>query len=78
MHQDGEIVTNTRHDDELDPQYEKILNSMGHELISIDALIERSGLEVGEVSSILLILELNNQVTHHGNGIYIRRNFIKL
>lgn len=78
LHQDGEIVANTHHDDELDPQHEKILDSMGHEPISIDTLIERSGLEVGEVSSILLILELNNRVTHHGNGLYIRRNFIKL
>jgi DNA processing protein len=76
LHQDGERVANTPHDGELDPLHEKILNSMGHEPISIDSLIERSGLEVGEVSSILLILELNNQVIHHGNGIYIRRNIV--
>jgi len=55
-----------------DPQHEKILNCMGTEPISIDSIIERSGLAVEEVSSILLILELNNQVTQHGNGIYVR------
>ena len=60
----------------LDPQHEKILESMGHEPISIDALIERSGLGVEVVSSILLILELNNQVSHHGSGIYLRCNNI--
>ena len=58
----------------LDPQHEKILQSMGYEPISIDSLIEQSGLAVDVVSSILLILELNNQVTHHGNGIYARRH----
>ena len=58
----------------LDPQHEKIMNCMGLEPVSIDELIERSGLAVEEVSSILLILELNNQVSHHGNGVYVRRN----
>ena len=71
---DHEIVTNNKQKSPLDPEHENILNSMGHEPISIDTLIERSGLEVGVVSSILLILELNNQVSHHGNGIYMRRN----
>ncbi len=70
------IAVNTQNTLPLDPQHEKILNSMGHEPISIDTLIERCGLEVGEVSSILLILELNNQVAHHGNGIYMRCNDI--
>lgn len=60
--------------EELDPQHKKVLESMGHEPISVDAIIENCGLKVEEVSSILLILELNNHITHHGNGIYIRRN----
>ena len=71
-----EYASDNKQDSVLDPQHEKILESMGHEPISIDALIERSGLEVEVVSSILLILELNNQVSHHGNGIYIRCNNI--
>lgn len=57
---------------DFDPQHEKILNCMGTEPVSIDSIIEQSGLPVEVVSSILLILELNNQVTQHGNGIYIR------
>ena len=56
----------------LDPQHEKILSCMDAEPVSIDTIIQRSGLAVEVVSSILLILELNNQVIHHGNGIYIR------
>jgi len=69
-----EFVSDDKQDSALDPQHEKILESMGHDPISIDALIERSGLGVEVVSSILLILELNNQVSHHGNGIYLRCN----
>jgi DNA processing protein len=68
------LVANCEQENVLDPQHEKILNSMGHEPISIDTLIERSGLGVEVVSSILLILELNDQVSHHGNSIYMRRN----
>ena len=56
----------------LDPQHAKILNCMGVESMSIDEIIEHSGLAAEVVSSILLILELNNHVIHHGNGIYVR------
>jgi len=70
-----QVVTNTEAvQNKLDPQHEKILNSMGHEPIGIDSLIENSGLEAEVVASILLILELNDQVSHQGNGIYLRRN----
>ena len=55
-----------------DPEHAKLLDSMGYEPISIDNLIERSGLDVKVVSSILLILELNGQVSHNGNGVYVR------
>ena len=65
---------NTNETESLDPQHEKILENMGFEPISIDTLIDRSGLAADIVSSILLILELNNQVSHHGNGIYMRRH----
>ena len=59
-----------------DPEHEKILNSMGHEPVSVDTLVGRSGLEASVVSSILLILELNGQVSHNGNSIYVRTHQI--
>ena len=55
-----------------DPEHKKVLDSMGYEPINIDSLINHSGLGVEVVSSILLILELNGQVTHNGNGVYVR------
>ncbi len=58
----------------IDPQHEIVLNSMGADPTSIDSIVERSALPVDVVSSILLILELNNQVIHHGNGIYVQCN----
>ena len=56
----------------IDPQHQKILSCMEFEPISTDEIVERSGLAVEVVSSILLILELNNKVLHQGNGIYVR------
>jgi DNA processing protein len=66
------VAENSKVIELLDPQHEKVLESMGFEPISIDTLIKQSGLAVDVVSSILLILELNDQVTHHGNGVYMR------
>jgi len=73
LHTTATTEEKTKQTESLDPQHEKILNSMGFEPISIDSLIDHSGLAVDVVSSILLILELNDQVIHHGNGIYLRR-----
>jgi DNA processing protein len=67
-------LSGAKQEEILDPQHKIVLESMGFEPIGVDAIIEHSGLKVEVVSSILLILELNNQITHHGNGIYVRRN----
>ncbi len=57
---------------ERDPEHEKILTCMGYEPISIDTIMESSGLNVEVISSMLLILELDGEVVHNGNGIYMR------
>ena len=64
--------SNSNTNEDLDPTHEKILNCMGYEPISINNLIQLSGLEAEAVSSILLILELNGYVSNNGNGIYVR------
>ncbi len=71
-HMDGNQVASSTTNHKQDPEHKKILDSMGYEPISIDNLIDRSGLDAEVVSSILLILELNGQVTHNGNGMYVR------
>ena len=45
---------------------------MGYEPISIDILTKRIGLKPNVISSILLILELNGEISHDANGHYIR------
>ena len=66
------LIDNGSNKDGLDPMHEKLLNCMGYEPISIDNLIQSSGIEVEAVSSILLILELKGYVSHNGNGVYVR------
>ena len=55
-----------------DPAHQRVLESMEFAPVSIDTLIERCGLDLQAVSSILLILELNGQVLRTGHGMYAR------
>jgi DNA processing protein len=57
---------------EWDEDYQNVLNAMGFEPISIDAVIVQTGLTAEEVSSILLMLELQGHITSSGGGSYTR------
>jgi len=57
----------------LDSEYEHILGLMGWDPIAIDTLITRSGLTAEEVSSMLLILELEGRVEPLTGGCYVQR-----
>lgn len=56
----------------LDKEYEMLLDALGFEPSSIDALVERSGLQSESVASMLLILELEGRVAPHPGGRYSR------
>jgi DNA processing protein len=56
-----------------DPEYRKVLDSLGFEPRSITDLIERSGLTTAELSSMLLVLELEGFVEALPGGRYSRR-----
>ena len=56
----------------LDKDYEMLLDALGFEPSSIDALAERSGLKSESVASMLLILELEGRVAPHPGGRYGR------
>ncbi len=66
-------TNSTQFDDniELDSSYQTLLNHMEFEPIGIDELVERSALNASEISSMLLILELQGQVISQ-NGLYSR------
>jgi len=57
---------------ELDRDYLHLIEIMGFDEISIDQLVENSGLTPAEVSSMLLQLEMGGQVAASHGGYYIR------
>lgn len=55
-----------------DPEYTLLLDALGHDPVSLDQLSQRTGLTAGELSSMLLILELEGEVTPGHGGRYTR------
>jgi DNA processing protein len=53
-----------------DAEYVKLRSELGYDPVSIDDLVQRSGLTIGEVSSMLLILELDGMVEKLPGGRY--------
>ena len=61
-------------DESLDHDYKLLLDNIGYESISIDYLIEQTGLTADAVSSMLLILELKGLVKSCPGGFYTKFN----
>ena len=59
-----------------DADYARLLDALGHEALSIDALAGRTGLGAPALSSMLLLLELEGEVAAEGGGLYIRRQAV--
>ncbi len=57
---------------ELDEDYKNILTYVQSQPISVDTLVELSGLTAAAVSSMLLILELRGLVASQSGGLYVR------
>ncbi len=57
---------------EDDAAYRKLLHTIGHDPVSMDELVAQSGLTIEEVSSMLLILELDGSVEKLPGGRYAR------
>jgi DNA processing protein len=57
---------------EDDAEYRKLRQAIGYDPVSMDELVERSGLTIEEVSSMLLILELDGSVEKLPGGRYAR------
>jgi DNA processing protein len=56
----------------LDKAYEMLLDALGFEPVSINWLVERTGVPSATLSSMLLILELEGRVAPHSGGRYCR------
>ena len=57
---------------DLEPDYTLLLDHMGYEVISVDKLVELTGLTADVVSSMLLILELEGIIESQHSGKYCR------
>jgi len=55
-----------------DADYERLLEALGHDPVSLDTLVLRSGLTPDQVSSMLLVLELQGEVAPAPGGRYSR------
>jgi DNA processing protein len=59
-------------EEDFDQDYRQVLDALGHDPVPVDLLVQRTGLTPGEVSSILLVLELKGHVTAIAGGRYAR------
>ncbi len=64
--------TNNNVDSPLDPEIINLLDIIGYDPISPDTLVERSGLTIDKLSSMLLLLELNNRIQSASGGCFVR------
>ena len=53
-------------------EYRQLLECMGFDPISVDELVQRCGLSVSELSSMLLLLEMEGHVSSAQGGLYCR------
>ena len=56
--------------DSNDEEYVKLRKNIGHDPVGIDELVEYSGLTIDQVSSMLLILELDGKIEKLSGGRY--------
>lgn len=54
----------------MDPQHRQLLDAMGFDPATTDELVERTGFPAAEVSSILLLLELQGHVSSAAGGLF--------
>ncbi len=69
---DHAVQSNPAAPPELDAESSKLLSIMGHDPVSIDMLVERSQLAAEDVTSILLVLELQGMVSCLAGGLYMK------
>lgn len=55
---------------DLDPEYQQLLTVMGFDPVTVDILVERSGLSAADVASMLVILELEGLISPNSDGTY--------
>ena len=62
----------TAQEEDPDPAYQALLEACGYEPVTAEILVQRTGLTAAEVSSMLLILELQGRLESGPGGLYTR------
>ena len=57
---------------ELDAGHRRLLDTIGFDPVTPDVIVERSGLTIDQVSSMLLVLELNDFIQSAPGGCFVR------
>ncbi|MFZ9037449.1 MAG: DNA-processing protein DprA [Gammaproteobacteria bacterium] len=57
---------------EVDPAHRRLLDSIGYDPVNCDILVRRSGLTIDQLSSMLLVLELNDLIQSAPGGCFVR------
>ncbi|MBL7002943.1 MAG: DNA-protecting protein DprA [Gammaproteobacteria bacterium] len=65
-------LTPIKDSEQLDTEYQHLLEQIGYDGMSIDEIVFRSGLTIDKVSSMLLILELKDHINTVPGGLYAR------
>lgn len=58
--------------EQLDEEYQQLLDKIGYDPVTIETLVQRCGLTIAQLSSMLLILELNDHIKTAPGGLYFR------
>lgn len=66
------VVPETEATETLDPQHQSILDAMGFDPATTDQLVARTGFPAAEVSSMLLLLEMQGHVSSEPGGLFTR------
>jgi len=70
--QSGQEAATQAPDSEPDAQHRQLLEAMGYDPVSTDQLVARTGFSAAEVSSMLLLLELQGHVSSESGGLFTR------
>ena len=57
---------------DIDAEHRKLLEAVGYDPVNCDILVQRSGLTIDKLSSMLLVLELNDLIQSAPGGCYVR------
>jgi DNA processing protein len=58
--------------EQLDDRHQKLLLAIGYDPVNCDILVQRSGLTIDKLSSMLVLLEINDLIQSAPGGCYVR------